>query len=129
MIELIIFAILQMTTLQIQVNETQPCFLNETAGAEMWLNCGYRDDYLKAALLPFEWITGGWFSMILVSIFIGITYIKYQKIIYPLIIGIIFLPVSFVLFPEQFVSFAMILAIVGIGFLIAYIYIKQTKEY
>ena len=128
MIELLFF-ILQATTLQIDVNETTPCFLNETAGAEVWINCGFTTDYLKAALLPWEWITGGWFSMILVSLFIGITYIKYQKIIYPLAIGIIFLPISFVLFPAQFTSFAMILAIMGIGFLIAYIYIKQTKEY
>jgi len=67
--------------------------------------------------------------MFLVSIFIGITYIKYHKIVYPIIIGVLFLPISYFVFPEQFLSFAIIMTIVGVGLLIGYIYIRQTKEY
>jgi len=125
------FGLLLQTVLYqiIQVNNTVPCFLNQSAGAEMWKNCGITTDYLQTMLLPWEWITGGYFSMFLVSLFIGITYIKYHKIVYSMLIGILFLPISHFLFPDEFLSFAIIMTIVGIGLLIGYIYIKQTKEY
>jgi len=42
----------------IPINQTEPCFLNYTAGINMWRNCGYDVDYIDAALLPFEWVTG-----------------------------------------------------------------------
>lgn len=113
----------------INVTETQPCFLNYTAGVDMWENCGFEDDYLAAALLPFEWVTGGLFSIIIVAILIMMSYIKYHNIIYPIMIGIIMLPISYFAFPPQFVSFAIILAFVGIGSLIWYILVRQTKEY
>ena len=38
-----------------------PCFLDMDAGFEMWENCGADDDYLDFALMPFEYITGGFF--------------------------------------------------------------------
>lgn len=113
----------------INVNNTQPCFLNATAGVDMWRNCGITTDYLKTVLLPWEWISGGYFSFILVSVFVGITYIKYHKIVYPILVGLIFLPLSYFVFPEQFLAFAIIMAFVGAGFLVAYIFLRQTKEY
>ena len=130
MLTLAAFIILQASSLQvIDVNNTVPCFLNYSAGPDMWDNCGYNDDFVAAALLPWEWITGGNFSMVLVSIFVLFSYIKYHKVVYPLLIGIIFLPVSFVLFPDEFITFAFLMTGVTIGILIWYIYIKQTKEY
>jgi len=113
----------------ITVNQTTPCFMNYTAGVDMWENCGYGDDYLSAALLPWEWITGGNFSMLIVSIFITFTYIKYHKAVYPIMIGVMFLPISFFVFPDTFLSWSIIMAFVVIGILIWYVYIKQTKEY
>jgi hypothetical protein len=95
----------------------------------MWQNCGYKEDWLKAALAPWEWISGGYFSMIIVSIFVMFSYIKYQKVIYPLMVGAMFLPISYFLFPSTFLVWAFIMAFVGVGLIIAFIVLKQTKEY
>jgi len=118
-------------TLQIiQVNQTDPCFMNLTAGVDMWENCGYGEDYLQAMLLPWEWITGGYFSMVIVSMFVMITYIKYHKAIYPILIGIIFIPVSFFLFPNQFIFIAFIFGIgLPAGVFLFNILMRKTKEY
>ena len=113
----------------ITVPEATPCFVNYTAGANMWDNCNFEDDFLSSALLPWEWITGGHFSLILVSIFILFTYIKYHNMMYPMLIGIMFLPVSFFVFPSEFLTFAIMLLGLGIGIAIYYAYVKQTKEY
>ena len=113
----------------ITVNSTTPCFLNYTAGSEMLSNCGYGDDFLSASLLPWEWITGGNFSMLIAGIFVLFTYIKYHKAIYPVLIGTMMLPISFFVFPDSFLSFAVIMAFVTVGILIWYVYIRQTKEY
>ncbi len=113
----------------ITVNQTQPCFLNYSAGIDMFRNCGLGDDYLETALLPWEWRTGGYFSMVLVSIFVMISYIKYHKVVYPLTIGTLFLPISYFVFPTVFLTFAILMAGITFGILIWYIFIKQTKEY
>lgn len=113
----------------ITVNQTDPCFLNYTAGPELWQNCGFDDDYLTFSLLGWEWVTGGYFSMIVVGIFTMFSYIKYHKMIYPVMIGVLFLPISFFLFPDTFVVWGVLMAFVGIGVLVWYIFIKQTKEY
>lgn len=113
----------------INVTSTAPCFLNETAGPWVWRDCGYGEDYLTGILLPWEWITGGNFSMVLVSIFIMFSYIKYHKMIYPFLVGAMFLPVSYFLFPKSFIIWAIIMAFVGAGFVAAFIILKQTKEY
>ena len=105
----------------------QPCFMNMTAGAQLWKNCGASDDYLDFALAPFEYITGGYFSMILVTIFIIMSYIKYHTVLYPMLIGLLFLPVSFTLFPDTFLTYAITLFAVGTGGLLAWILIWRTK--
>ena len=121
---------LLLITLQIiQVNQTAPCFMNFTAGAEMWKNCGMDTDYLSFMLLPWEWITGGNFSLVIVSLFTMFSYIKYHKVVYPILIGFLFLPISYFIFPEVFLSLAFIIAYIAIGLVIAFIYLKQTKEY
>tara|TARA_B110000211_G_scaffold84967_1_gene99559 strand:- start:961 stop:1266 length:306 start_codon:yes stop_codon:yes gene_type:complete len=101
--------------------------MNMTAGAQMWKNCGASDDYLDFALAPFEYITGGYFSMILVTIFIIMSYIKYHTVLYPMLIGLLFLPVSFTLFPDTFLTYAITLFAVGTGGLLAWILIWRTK--
>ena len=113
----------------ITVNQTEPCFLNYTAGIDMFENCGFGDDYIQAALLPWQWITGGWFSMILVSIFVLMSYIKYHKAVYPLLIGLMFLPIAFFVFPDEFLTFAFLMTGVLLAILMWWAYIRQTKEY
>lgn len=113
----------------VNVNQTTPCFLNYSAGVDLWENCGMDDDYLEAILGPWEWVTGGNFSLVFVSLFITISYIKYHKVVYPIIIGVMFLPVSYFIFPDVFLSWAILMTGVTIGILIWYAYIKQTKEY
>lgn len=113
----------------IQVNNTNVCFLNYSAGVDMWRNCGVEDDWLQFAILPWEWITGGYFSMILVAIVILFSYIKYHNGLYPLLIGTIYLPVAYTLFPETWINWAIIMTGIYIGSLIAYVYLKMTKEY
>lgn len=96
----------------------------------MWKACGADTDYLNFVLLPWEYITGGNFSMVLVSVMTLFSYIKYHKIVYPIVIGSLFLPVSFFLFPDSFLSWAFIMAFGGgVAILIWYVLTRQTKEY
>ncbi len=111
------------------LNQTTPCFLNFSAGAEMWRNCQADGDFLDFSVQGFMWVTGGYFSIILVSVLIGFTYVKYHKAIYPLLIGVFFIPMSLALFPDLFVTTAFMLAGAVIFILIWYTFIKQTKEY
>jgi hypothetical protein len=124
----------------IEVGETIPCFLPDIDSdgdgindlysdtSNMWQSCGADQDFLTFALLPWEWITGGWFSMIIVSMFIMISYVKYHNMLYPMLIGVLFLPVSYFVFPEQFIVWALVLGAVGFGLLLYYMYINQTRE-
>lgn len=120
---------LHLVTLQtIIVNSTNSCWMNQTAGPDMFQNCGGAKDYLTMVLTGWQWVTGGWFSMILVSIFVAFSYIKYHKAIYPLIVGTLFLPIGWFLFPTQFLTFAFIFGGVVVAILIHYIFISQTNE-
>ena len=112
----------------IHINSTSPCFLNATAGPDMWHNCGADTDFVKFALLPWMWITGGWFSMILAAVLILAVWLKYHKVAYPILIGIVFLPISYTLFPTQFLNFAIILALLGLGLLLINLFVSQTAE-
>ena len=110
------------------LNSTTPCFLNQTVGADIFKNCGGGKDYLTMILSGWQWVTGGWFSMILVSILVAFSYIKYHKAIYPLIVGTLFLPIGYFLFPTQWLTFAFIFAGCVAAILIHYIFISQTNE-
>ena len=109
------------------VNQTTPCFLNQTAGLDMWRNCGYEDDWLTAAVLPFEWITGGYFSAVIVFLMIVGVYLKYHKMEYVIAIGIIFLPISFQFFPQAFLGWAMIMVVLSVAGFIYYMLKRQTE--
>lgn len=115
----------------IEVPDIQPCFLTTNASEylHIWENCGADEDYLSFALMPWEWITGGYFSMIIVTILVIITYMKYQNVLYPMFIGIAFLPVAYALFPDVFLQYAIALFTVGVASSLIYLIIKQTKEY
>lgn len=112
------------------VNSTTPCFMNATAGADLWQNCYQQagNDYISFALIGWQWVTGGNFSMILVSIFVLVSYIKYQKVVYPILVGTLFLPISWFVFPTQFLSWAFIMAGLGVSLIIGFILISQTNE-
>jgi len=106
----------------------QPCFMNMTAGAQMWDNCGANEDYLDFALMPFEYITGGYFSMILVTIFIIMSYIKYHNVLYPMLIGLLFLPISYTFFPDVFLVYAIALFAVGGGSGLVWILLWRARN-
>lgn len=111
----------------VDVAETVPCFMNYTAGVEMWKNCGMDQDFLKATLMPFEWVMGGYFTLVVVSILIIMTYMKYQTVIYPLAIGVIMLPISSWAFPEMVLGYGLILAAVAIAAVMKKILLHETK--
>lgn len=111
----------------VDVAETTPCFMDYESGTEMWKNCGFEEDFIKATLMPFEWVMGGYFTLVIVSILIIITYMKYQTVIYPLAIGIVMLPISSWAFPEMVIGYGLILAAVGFTAIIKIIIFKQTK--
>lgn len=112
----------------INVTASQPCFLNYTAGLDMWSNCGFQDDFLAAVILPFEWVTGGLFSMIVVVILIIMTYVKYHTVIYPIAIGIAMLPISWFLFPDLFIVYGILMAGIGIAAVIWSIVVQRTNS-
>ena len=106
----------------------EPCFMNMTAGAQMWKNCNADEDYLDFALAPFEYITGGYFSMIIVTIFVIMSYIQYHTVVYPILIGIMFIPISYTFFPDVFVNYALILVSVAFTGLVAKMIIWRTRN-
>lgn len=112
---------------QIIVNSTTPCFLNYTAGLEMWENCDAASDPISFAMMGFEWITGGYFTMILVSVIILAVYIKYQKVIYPVAIGVVMLPISFQFFPDEFWGFIIIVVVLGVTAAITWMIKEQVR--
>ncbi len=113
----------------IQVNETEPCFLNYTAGPDLLSQCGFDEDWLQASLIGFEWVTGGYFSFIFLGVIVMFTYIKYHKVIYPLIIGILYLPVAWTLVPAEFWGYLILLVGAAMMFTIWKIVKNQTTEF
>ena len=113
----------------LNVTESTPCFLNYTAnGLEMMQNCGLDDDYLRATTVGFDWVTGGLWPIVVVSILIVMTYLKYQNGLYPLAIGIVFLPIAGTYFPDQFVSYGIVIgAVIATGALVR-MFINRTHE-
>lgn len=122
--------IFQQANAQIGINVTQsdPCFLNYTAGVDMWRNCGFGTDFMKAALLPFEWVTGGLFSIIIVVVLCIMTYVKYHTIIYPITIGLVMLPISWFVLPDQFITFGFLALIIGIAATIWSVVVQRTNS-
>ena len=114
----------------LNVTASQPCFLNYTAnGLEMMQQCGLDEDYLRATTVGFDWVTGGLWPLIVVTVLIVMTYLKYQNGIYPLAIGIVFLPIAGYYFPAQFISYAVVIgAVIGVGALVT-MFIKKTTDY
>tara|TARA_R110002126_G_scaffold1880_1_gene11193 strand:+ start:10447 stop:10896 length:450 start_codon:yes stop_codon:yes gene_type:complete len=104
----------------LNVTETAPCFMNYTAtGLELLQGCDYGGDFISATTIGFDWVSGGLFPVIIVSVLIIMTYVKYQNGIYPLAIGIIFLPIAGNYFPDEFINMAIIIgAVISAGALI-----------
>jgi hypothetical protein len=114
----------------LNVTESIPCFLNYTSnGLETLQNCGFAEDPIRFVTMPFDWVTGGLFPLIVISVLIIMTYLKYQTGIYPIAIGVMWLPFSAWAYPDEFISYALVIAsIIGAGAVLNAI-IKQTKEY
>ena len=102
--------------------------MDYAASTEMWKNCGFDSDFIKATLMPFEYVMGGYFTLVIVSILVMIVYIKYQTVIYPLLIGFVMLPLSWWAFPEMIMGYALILAALGFTAIIKHIVLKQASR-
>ena len=113
----------------ITVNSTTPCWQNYTAYAQMWRNCGITTDWLQTIIMPWQYATGGYISLFIASILILFTYIKYQKVVYPLLIGTLMLPISIALFPGSWINFGTLMGSIALGFLIIHVFLQKTKEY
>lgn len=115
----------------VDVGENTPCFMNYTAGVNMWENCnfgGADGDWLSAAVMPFEWVAGGYFTFIVVAILVSMSYIKYHEPLYPLAIGILYIPVAIFVIPEEIMSVAWVFSGVIIGSSIVMIYLQRTRD-
>ena len=121
--------LLLVTTFQtIIVNSTNPCFLNQTAGIDMFKNCGMGTDWVNSIMVMWQYISGGYFTFVLVAVLVLIIYIKYEKMIYAIYFGVIFLPISYFLFPVPLLSAVIIMMLVGLGLLLGYIFVNQTND-
>jgi hypothetical protein len=69
-------------------------------------------------------------AIIVVSVLIVMTYLKYQNGIYPLAIGIVFLPIAGAYFPDQFISYGILSSVqlIAVGAIVK-MFIKQTTDY
>lgn len=95
----------------------------------MLQQCNFENDYLDTVTVGFDYVTGGLLPVVIVSVIIVGTYLKYQTGIYPLAIGVAFLPFAAFLFPEDFINYSIIIsAVIGAGAVVNAI-IKQTKDY
>ena len=94
---------------------------------KLFEECNASDDWLGFTLLSWEWVTGGNFSLMLTAVMILVVWAKYRVAIYPLYIGVVMLPISWFVFPAEFLSFAMLLAGVAIGAYIWWIVTRQTE--
>lgn len=118
-----------LVTLQtIIVNGTSPCWMNESAGIDMFKNCGMGTDWLNSIMIMWQYISGGYFTFVLVAVVVLIIYIKYEKMIYAIYFGVIFLPISYFLFPIPLLSAILIIGFVGLGLLLGYIFVNQTND-
>ena len=112
----------------ITIPESEPCFMHFENGTSIWTECGIQDDFLTFALTPFEYTTGGYFSILLISVMVLISYLKYHKAIYPMMIGILYFPSVYFLFPPSYVSFAMTFMAIGYGLMIWFVFVRQTSD-
>ena len=65
----------------LNVTASQPCFLNYTAnGLEMMQQCGLDEDYLRATTVGFDWVTGGLWPLIVVTVLIVMTYLNTKTV-------------------------------------------------
>ena len=113
----------------IPINQSSVCFMNYSAGWRVWQQCGADADWLAWTVLPWEWISGGYFSVVVVSIIALFTYIKYHKVAYPILTGMMLLPVSYFLFPEIFLVISFVMSGIAMAALVLWGFLKQTKEY
>lgn len=118
----------------VDINGTgQFCFLNYTSSlSDTWERCGFTSqggDWLSALISPYQWITGGFFSSILVGVIIIGVWITTRNFLYPLFAGIIFMPFAYFLFPSHFLNQVFILAIAAGALALYKIVLRGTKEY
>ena len=106
----------------------EPCIFNSTAPHRIMQNCQPHGRWLEFSLVGWQWITGGNLSALIAAALILGTWMKYRTAIYPLFIGIIFLPLTYFLFPAEFLTFAFVLGALAVGISIWWVLVRQTRE-
>ena len=111
----------------VEIMPAEPCFLNKTAPHMVVKNCSAEGDWLGLAIAPWEHVTGGLMSMMIAAIIIFVTWFRYRQPIYPIFIGIVMLPIAAFLFPDEFLSFALLMAALAVGIYIWWAVTRQTE--
>lgn len=109
----------------VEIMPGEPCFLNSTHPGKVMQNCNPDGDWLAFALAPWEYVTGGLMSMMVAGVLILVVWAKYRQAIYPIFIGVVMLPISWFLFPDEFLGFGLLLAAVAVG---AYVWWAVTRQ-
>ena len=111
----------------IEIMPDTPCWLNSTHPHRIMQNCMPQGDWIGFVTSPWEYVTGGLLSMMIVSVLVLVVWAKYRQAIYPIFIGVVMLPISFFLFPNEFLSFAVLLTAIGVGAYIWWAITRQTE--
>ena len=86
-------------------------FCSEQLDGNFLQNCGLDTDFLRQSVLPFIFISGGYFTLIFWSVIVLASYVKYKNAMLTAILGItIFLSVHLVLPVEVYTPVYMLTA-------------------
>ena len=66
--------------------------------------------------------------MVLAAVLILGTWARYRTALYPIFVGIVFLPITYFLFPQNFLVFALLLAALATGMYLWYILVRQPSQ-
>ena len=105
-----------------------PCIFNATAPQRVLQNCDPRGEWLQWSLTGWEWVTGGNFSILIASVFVIATWIAYKQAIYSIFVGLMFAPLVFYLFPDNFISFGILMTALCVGIWLWATVTKQSSE-
>ena len=115
--------------INLNTEDNQPCFLQKyNHTVDIIEECGFYDDWLNAVFAPLNYITGGMFLPFMVGITMFVVWLTYGKLMYPVIVGVAFLPVIGTLFPADIIIKTVMLVAAGIGLLLIYTLRSTIKE-
>ena len=100
---------------------------SEITDGSLLSNCSMYERFLNAALLPFEYITGGYISAIFWGVIVGAVYLKYHSSILAALVGIPVLLISSIVLPSGAEVAIPLLIITTIAVAIYYIVYRMPR--